>query len=308
MNQSTRLRQQLLAIGRALTPQAVAASEALWADAARHALPPGTQVLRDLAYGAHERHRLDLFLPPASAHGSPPAVFLFVHGGGFTGGDKHRAGSHLYDNVARWAMSQGMAGIQINYRLAPTHGWPSAADDIGRAIDWLAVHAERLGIDATRTILAGHSAGAAHVASYIAGHGQHGADRQPLRGVVLLSGIYDIPAMSQRPSVQSYYGSDPDAHALQSSVDGLTACELPLLLTVAEHDPDEFHAQAMALLARTTARRGRMPAFCIVPGHNHFTQVFHLGCGDPHASPLSQFLAAFVQPLLGNAAHVQDRP
>lgn len=308
MNASAHRRQRLLAIGRALTPQAVAASEALWADAAQHAVPPGTQVLRDLAYGPHERHRLDLFLPPAPAHGSPPAVFLFVHGGGFTGGDKHRPGSHLYDNVGHWAMSQGMASVHINYRLAPAHGWPSAADDIGRAMDWLGAHAERLGVDATRTIAAGHSAGAAHVASYIAGHGQRGADRQPLRGAVLLSGIYDIPAMSRRPSVQSYYGSDPDAHALQSSVDGLAACELPLLLTVAEHDPDEFHAQAMALLARTTAQRGHMPAFCVVPEHNHFTQVFHLGCGGPHASPLSQLLAAFVQPLLDNAAHVQDRP
>lgn len=306
MNAAASRQAQLRAIGPALTPQAVAASEALWADAAPAALPAGARIQRDLAYGTHARQRLDLFLPPTAPGTAPPAVLLFVHGGGFTGGDKHRAGSYLYDNVGHWAWSLGMASVHINYRLAPAHGWPSAAQDIASALDWLGQHAQRLGIDATRTVLVGHSAGAAHAAGYIAGHGRPNAGHTPPRGAVLLSGIYDVPAMATRPSVQAYYGSDPGAHALQSTLDGVAASGVPLLLAVAEHDPDGFHAQALALLARCTARHGRMPAFCVVPGHNHFTQLFHLGCGDPQASPLSQLLAAFVQPLRDRDAQAQE--
>lgn len=299
MNEYAHRRQQLKAIGRELTPEAVVASEALWADAVRRTMRSDASVLRDLRYGAHERHRLDLFLPPASKDAAPRPVFLFVHGGGFTGGDKHRPGSHLHDNVGRWAADEGLAGININYRLAPTHGWPSAAEDIARAIDWLGAHAQRLGIDASRIVLAGHSAGAAHVAGYIAHRGRHGSGYQGLRGAVLLSGIYDVPSMGSRPSVQAYYGSDPACHGARSSVDGLAEAELPLFVTVAEEDPDGFHAQALTLLKHIEARCRRLPAFCVVPGHNHFTQVFHIGSDDLR---LARLLSTFVAASLGGAA------
>lgn len=304
MNERAFRRQELRAIGRNLTPEAVAASEALWADAALRALRADTTVRRDLAYGDHARHRLDLFLPPTTSGAAPPAVFLFVHGGGFTGGDKHRAGSYLYDNVGHWTAAQGLAAANINYRLAPEHGWPSAAEDIARAIDWLGTQAQTLGIDASRVVLAGHSAGAAHVAGYIAHRGRHSAGYRRLRGAVLLSGIYDVPAMGSRPSVQAYYGSDPAHHAARSSADGLAEAELPLLLTVAEEDPDGFHAQALTLMRHIEARRKRLPAFCVVPSHNHFTQLFHLGSED---SLLARFLSVFLEANLGAFAGAEAR-
>src|SRR5699024_577144 len=49
----------------------------------------GVRVDRDREYGSHERHRLDVFAPEATASGPRPVV-VFVHGGSFVGGDKHR--------------------------------------------------------------------------------------------------------------------------------------------------------------------------------------------------------------------------
>lgn len=290
MNAIAQRRQSLKAIGRELTPEAVSASERLWAGVEWRATATGASVQRDLAYGEHERHRLDLFLPPAHRGLSPRPVFLFVPGGGFTGGDKHRPGSYLYDNIGQWAASCGWAGVNINYRLAPGHTWPAASADVATAIRWLKQHASELGIDMGNLILAGHSAGAAHVASCIAGMGA-GADDRP-RAAVLLSGVYDISAMADRPSIQAYYGSDPSHHRARSTLDALATTDIPLFISTAEEDPDGFQAQALTLLQRIATQRGRMPAFCVLSEHNHFTQAFHIGSNDQR---LTDLLSTFIE-------------
>jgi triacylglycerol lipase len=48
--------------------------------------PRGGEILRDIAYGGDERHRLDVYLP-VGAQGPAPVV-IFLHGGGFIRGDK----------------------------------------------------------------------------------------------------------------------------------------------------------------------------------------------------------------------------
>lgn len=77
-------------------------------------------------------------------------ALLYVHGGGFVMGDLV-----THDGIARrLAVATGMAVLLVDYRLAPEHAWPAAADDTWTAADWLADRGyERLAI-------AGDSAGA----------------------------------------------------------------------------------------------------------------------------------------------------
>jgi triacylglycerol lipase len=49
-------------------------------------MPLGEEVKRDIAYGSGERRRLDLDMPVRPA--TPAPVVIFLHGGGFIGGDK----------------------------------------------------------------------------------------------------------------------------------------------------------------------------------------------------------------------------
>ncbi len=127
----------------------------------------GVTVTRDQKYGADPRNRLDVF-QPATSDKAPRPILIFVHGGAFTGGDKHRPGSPFYDNVALWAVANGMIGIGITYRLAPEHPYPAGAEDVAMALQWTMENASRLGGDAKRIFLIGHSAGAVHVATYVA--------------------------------------------------------------------------------------------------------------------------------------------
>ena len=89
---------------------------------------------RDRAYGDHPRHRLDVHYAP-DLDGAP--VLVFVHGGGFTMGDKHRPGTPVYDFVGAWAVRNGYVGVTITYRLAPEHTWPAGAQDVAAAVDWV---------------------------------------------------------------------------------------------------------------------------------------------------------------------------
>lgn len=100
-----------------------------------------------------------LYRPDDTGEGSP--LLLYVHGGGFAVGDLE---SH--DALARLScVHAGMAVLTIDYRRAPEAPFPSARDDVLAAFRWVAAKADVLGIDPSRIVLGGESAGAAHAMS-----------------------------------------------------------------------------------------------------------------------------------------------
>jgi acetyl esterase len=91
---------------------------------------------------------------PTESSGSLP-IIVFAHGGGFV-----FCGLDSHDDLCR-AMTNGVGAIvvSVDYRLAPESPWPAAAVDVYAVADWVAEHAEGLGADPTRLIVAGDSAG-----------------------------------------------------------------------------------------------------------------------------------------------------
>lgn len=82
-------------------------------------------------------------------------VIVYFHGGGWVIGDLE---SH--DTVCReLAVRSGSTLISVDYRLAPEHVFPAAADDAIAATRWVADNATELGVDANRLAVAGDSAG-----------------------------------------------------------------------------------------------------------------------------------------------------
>src|SRR5579883_3295965 len=72
-------------LGDAFNPDVIAENFKLFSPLQERAPFPDVDIVRDLRYGADERNRLDVFR--AKSGGSRP-VIVFVHGGGFIGGDK----------------------------------------------------------------------------------------------------------------------------------------------------------------------------------------------------------------------------
>jgi acetyl esterase len=86
---------------------------------------------------------------------SPPGIFVWYHGGGFTIGDLDTADS----TCRKLANRSGAVVVSVNYRLAPEHPAPAAVDDAWTALQWVASHAGQLGGDASRLAIGGDSAG-----------------------------------------------------------------------------------------------------------------------------------------------------
>ena len=97
----------------------------------------------------------------------PAPVVFWVHGGGWSKGDKANEGTAT---KAAWAASHGWALVAVNYRLStPGSGvlWPTHGRDVAAAVTYTLDHAEQFGLDPDRVALMGHSAGA-HIVSFLA--------------------------------------------------------------------------------------------------------------------------------------------
>jgi len=279
---------QLTAMGPMITPELVQGSWALLTPFHQKVGYTAPKIDRDLSYGDHERHRLDVHTSGAEAEGGKAPVVLFVHGGGFTGGDKHVPGTPMYDHIGAWAVRNGFVGVTMTYRLAPGHRWPAGAQDVAGAVQWLRDNIARYGGDPDRIVVAGHSAGCVHVASYLVGQG--GGSLDGVRGAGLLSGFYTIPDADARGELERpYFGDAPSAAV--STLDGLLDLQVPLLFAVAEQDPPFSHAQVAALTAAWFARHGSVPQVVWSEGHNHISQIGSIGVDD---LALGAQLARFV--------------
>jgi acetyl esterase/lipase len=95
-----------------------------------------------------------LILRPARGSGPWPGVY-FVHGGGMVLGTR-RSGA---DELASWVGEAGVAGVSVEYRLAPEHPHPAPVEDCYAGLTWTAAHAGELDIDSSPLIIAGQSAG-----------------------------------------------------------------------------------------------------------------------------------------------------
>ncbi len=139
----------------------------------------------EIAYGAGPRQVMDL----TYARGTSPApVVVMFHGGGFRVGDK--------SELAIWPelLDAGIAVVRVNYRLSDSAKWPAQGDDCLSAIVHLQREGAALGVDPSRIVLLGQSAGAFLAVSTALSLVEVGL---PPRGVVNLFGPMDFSTMDQ---------------------------------------------------------------------------------------------------------------
>lgn len=253
----------------------------------------GVTIQRDIAYGSDPLQKLDVFAPEGAQSSSGNGgkglpVLLFVHGGGFTRGDKH--GDFYPDNITLWAAKNGMVGVNIDYRLAPKDPWPAGAKDLASAIAWTKANIARFGGDPNRIVLFGHSAGANHVADYAAHPEVRGAEASSVKGVVVLSPAYST-APGARPN--AYYGQDADLGSVSGQVRRLTASPYPLFYGYAEFDPKPMKDTAAAMIGGLCKTSSRCPKSVELKDSNHFSEGMAVGTPDRQLTgPLLQWIKA----------------
>lgn len=157
--------------------------------------PDDVGVRRDLAYGAGEHQRLDVYRRDGRTGRDP--VVVWIHGGGWLSGDKSDWGPY-YALLAQ----AGFTVVVPNYARAPEHHYPAALNDALAAIAYVRRENRALGADPNRVVLAGDSAGAQLAAQVAAlttnpGYARQLRVRAPvpahaLRATVLNCGVYDL--------------------------------------------------------------------------------------------------------------------
>ncbi|MHC4518744.1 MAG: outer membrane protein assembly factor BamB family protein, partial [Planctomycetota bacterium] len=119
----------------------------------RRPRPSLTPTHTNVRYGPHQRNVLDLYLADSTA---PTPLVLYIHGGGFRGGDK----KSLNPGEARSFLSAGYSVAAINYRLTDTAPAPAAYLDCARALQFLRHNASKWNLNPKLVASTGGSAGA----------------------------------------------------------------------------------------------------------------------------------------------------
>jgi acetyl esterase len=196
---------------------------------------------------------------PLNAAGVLPCL-VWYHGGGWVIGNLDGA-----DNSCRsMANASGCKVVSVDYRLAPEHRFPAAADDSFAALEWVANNAASLGIDANRIAVGGDSAGgnlAAVVSQMARDAGGPNVVFQvliyPVTDVAMDTGSYSANAegyLLTRDSMVWFWGhylhTNDGTHPKASPIRHENLAGLPPAIVItAEFDPlrDEGEAYAKAM-------------------------------------------------------------
>jgi acetyl esterase/lipase len=257
------------------------------------------QVRRAVAYSAPAGFRpleLDLYTP---ADGPAP-VIVFVHGGGW----RHGTRAVFVPTWRDWRPSPfhrlvraGFAVASIDYRLSGEAVFPAQLEDVHASVRWLRGRVGELGVDASRIVAWGESAGA-HLAALLGlTGGRRDADGPSgaVAGVVDWYGAADLTTMAAQAMPTAIARSD-DPDSRESQLLGVPVGEAPELARraspvnhvhpaappfhIAHGDVDRFVPVAQSRqLADSLRGAGVAVEFTEVPGADHLW----MNAPDPEA-------------------------
>lgn len=121
-----------------------------------------TADVQDHSYGQHKLNKFDLWLAKSD---TPTPLVVFIHGGGFRGGDKSRVNPYMLEKV----LQSGISFASINYRLSGEVPYPAQMHDCARAIQYIRRNAKQWNIDPKRLAAYGGSAGSG-ISQWLAFH------------------------------------------------------------------------------------------------------------------------------------------
>ena len=204
-------------------------------------------VRRDLAYGPGRDETLDLFPAAPGDDGRLAPLVVFLHGGYWQELSKLDASF-----AAPGLVASGVALAAVDYTLAPHASLERIVDQARRAVGWLSVNGASLGVDPSRIVVSGHSAGA-----HLAAKAAERLPRATIAGLVLIGGVFDLRPIA-RTSINDALGLD-EAEAARLSVTPRASLP-PAAVIWGIDETDEFRRQSRALRPRGEPPATRRPA------------------------------------------------
>lgn len=248
---------------------------------------PNVEVKKDIPYvtgppADAAKQRLDVYAPRTSERAP---VFVFLHGGAWRFGDKG-----LYPPIGHRFAKEGIVTVVPSYRLAPKSPWPAQAEDTAAAFAWTVRHIGAFGGDTNRIFIGGHSAGG-HLTSLITFNDRflqpHGVSSALIRGVISLSGVYNLDIGDAMASV---FGTESKVRRDASPLFFIKEPAPPFLVTYCEWDYPTLPAQAKIFHA-ALRRAGVASELFYTPNENHILEmVAFTHDDDPTAKRIARFI------------------
>lgn len=232
-------------------PVAEVASQAdVYPDRVTH-FPKGVTGLADVTYSVIPGFRplvLDLYRPDGE---TPKPLILFIHGGGWVGGNTRHSGALENFPVALAQLaSEGFVVASVEYRLSSEAPFPAALQDVRTALRYLKDNSGKYRIDPNKVAVWGGSAGGQLAALAAASCGDQTLDAAPaiagsecVQGAVVWYGVFDFePVVAARPdaAVSRYLACDgicPPATVRRASPTSyVSSGDPPFLLIHGEQD------------------------------------------------------------------------
>ena len=157
---------------------------------------------KNLKYGEGGANKFDLYVP-ARRQGKTCGLVVYIHAGGFTGGDKGDD-----EEILKWFCSKGYVSAGVNYTLFSVQN-PSASvytmsQDIKNSIPVIVEEAEKLGYKLDRMAISGGSAGGCLALLY--------AYRDAAQSPIPVKCVFEmVGPPSFHP--EDWYGLEADANA-----------------------------------------------------------------------------------------------
>lgn len=214
----------------------------------------------NLAYGPHERHRIDFF--PAE---NSDRLLVFIHGGYWRALSKD-----MFSWIAAPYVARGINVALLNYRLCPEVTIDAIVEDCALAMNWLAFHARGFMAPPKQAVLAGHSAGG-HLVGVLATKGAKALGFEPAQivGGVMISGLFDLAPLLMFSGNSDFRLTEASAKAL-SPVHQKSQLAVPLIAAAGGAETIEFVRQTVLIANHWPERTGEA---MLVPQLDHFTIV-----------------------------------
>ena len=227
----------------------------------------------DLAYGSDPKQVLDLYLPEGEVSNAP--VFLFLHGGGFREGDKAHYGS-----VAEPFVNRGVITAVASYRLTGSGAhYPDQPDDVKSTVKWLFENISQYGGNPENIYVGGHSAGAilsADIGVDRAWLVEMGMPREILKGIVPVSGPYDVRARG-RPGEVYTYAPTPELREQASPILHVTD---PVPVALVAVGSEEGYQESSVAFTEALKTAGVDAHYLLLGGEDHADTALSLANGN----------------------------
>ena len=246
------------------------------------------RAVRDVSYvlkgdtSDARKQKLDLYLPKGS---KDFPVLFFVHGGGWSTGDRK-----LYGSLGPIFARNGIGVVIPSYRLSPQVQHPAHIEDVAQAFAWTHKHIGEYGGRADRIFVTGQSAGG-HLTALLATDPSYlkpyGLKPQDIRGAIPVSGVYKFGPNSLR----SILGNTPKAAETASPLNHVTGDEPPFLIIHAQKDIPACDVLSKQLRDKLTKNKVEAEVLEI-KDRNHVSIMFQWMLNED--DPTTQAVFAFV--------------